>query len=112
MAWTTLCDLSELAEGEGTFVDIGGRELAVFLHKGQPHVVDNLCPHAGGSMASGYVEMAGDDPCAVCPWHGWAFRLRDGEYVGMPGFELKVFATRTEPGDDGRTLVQADLPMP
>ena len=111
MPWTTLCELSECAEGEGTFVDIDGRELAVFLHEGQPRAMDNLCPHAGGSMASGYVEMHGDQACAVCPWHGWAFRLSDGEFNDMPGFEIRVYETRVEV-DGERQLVQADLPMP
>ena len=113
MPWTTLCDLSELSEkGEGTFVDIGGRELAVFLDDGTPRVMDNLCPHAGGSMAGGYLERQGEFACAVCPWHGWAFRVDTGEYVDMPGFEIRVYASRVEDGDDGRRLVQADLPVP
>lgn len=111
MAWTTLCEMSELSEGEGKYVDIDGRGLAVFLHKGKPHVLDDLCPHAGGSIASGYIEMSGDSPCAVCPWHHWAFRLSDGEYDSMPGFEVKVYPCRVEI-DGGRRLVQADLPMP
>ena len=114
MPWTTLCDMDECSEGEGTFVDIDGRELAVFLKDGQPHVMDNLCPHAGGSMASGYLETQGEVTCAVCPWHGWAFRLDNGDYADMPGggFEIAVYPARVEPGDGGRRLVQADLPMP
>jgi nitrite reductase/ring-hydroxylating ferredoxin subunit len=111
MAWTTLCELDDLSEGEGTFVDLDGRELAVFLHEGQAHVLDNLCPHAGGSMASGYIEDYAGDACAVCPWHGWAFRLADGQYADMPGFELKKYPSRVS-DEDGRKLVQADLPMP
>ena len=109
MAWTTLCELSELTEGEGHFVDIDGRELAVFLHQGKPHVTSNECPHAGGSMASGYIEDNAGVACAVCPWHGWPFRLDNGEYFDMPGFELDVFPARVE-ADGDRKLVQADLP--
>ena len=114
MPWTTLCDLDDLSrEGEGHYVDIDGRELAVFLDTadgGTPRVMNNLCPHAGGSMASGYLERQGDHTCAVCPWHGWPFRLDNGEYYDMPGFELDVYDTRVEDMDE-RKLVQADLPM-
>ena len=31
MAWTSLCDLDELNEGAGKYVEIGGFQLAVFL---------------------------------------------------------------------------------
>ena len=111
MAWTTLCDLDELVEGLGLYVDIDGRDLAVFLHDGRPHVLDNTCPHAGGSLASGHVEVVGETPCAVCPVHCWHFRLKDGEYNDMTGFEVKVYPVRIEE-HEGRKLVQADLPMP
>ncbi len=111
MPWTALCDLNELVEDRGLYVDIDGRELAVFLHDGRPHVLDNTCPHAGGSLASGHVEVVGETPCAVCPVHCWHFRLEDGEYHDMPGFEVKVYSVRIEE-HEGRRLVQADLPMP
>lgn len=111
MPWTTLCELDEVKEDEGKYVDVDGRALAVFLHKGVPHVMDDLCPHAGGSLASGWVEEMGDTPCAVCPVHCWPFRLDTGEYYDMPGFEVRVYPTRVEE-QDGRKLVQADLPMP
>ncbi len=111
MAWTTLCEMNDLVEGRGHYVDIDGRELAVFLHKGEVHVMDDTCPHAGGSLASGHVEEMGGTACAVCPMHCWPFRLDDGEYYDMPGFEVKVYPTRVEE-TEGRKLVQADLPMP
>lgn len=111
MPWTTLCDLDELVEDRGLYVDIDGRELAVFLHDGQPHVLENTCPHAGGSLSGGHVEEIGGTPCAVCPVHAWAFRLEDGEYYDMPGFEAKVFPSRVL-DHEARRVVQADLPMP
>ena len=111
MAWTTVCKKSELAEGQGSYFDIGGREVAVFLHDGKPHVMDDLCPHAGGSMAEGWVEDRHGEACAVCPLHGWAFKLSDGEYADMPGFEIRKFEARVQE-TDGEELVQADLPMP
>lgn len=108
MAWTSLCDLSELAEGRGKYVEIGGFQLAVFLHEGQVHVIDNTCPHAGGNLAAGHVE----DGCAVCPWHRWAFRLETGALRDAPGVTVTKYATRTvSPGAGKPPLVQADLPI-
>ena len=107
MPWTSLCDLSELQEGKGKYVEIGGFQLAVFLDRGNVSVVDNTCPHAGGNLAGGYV----DDGCAVCPWHYWAFRLDSGELKDAPGVKVATYQVRTiEHG--GKQLVQANLPMP
>ena len=63
MSWTSLCELSELEEAKGKYVEIGGFQLAVFLSGGQDYVMDNYCPHAGGNLAGGIVE----EGCAVCP---------------------------------------------
>jgi nitrite reductase (NADH) small subunit len=105
MSWTSLCDLDELQEGRGKYVEIGGFQLAVFLDKGEVHVMDNTCPHAGGSMASGWVE----DGCAVCPWHSWAFRLDNGQLRDMPGVNITTYKTRKLERDGKPTLIQADL---
>jgi nitrite reductase (NADH) small subunit len=108
MKWTTLCDLSDLTEGLGKYVEIDGFRLAVFLVNGEPHVIDNHCPHAGGSMSGGYV----DSGCAVCPWHGWAFDLRTGALRDGIGDEemLPVYPSRILPEGD-RRFVQATLPQ-
>ena len=107
MAWTSLCELSELKPGEGKYVEIDGYQLAVFIENGQTFVIDNTCPHAGGNLAGGYVE----DGCAVCPWHYWAFRLDNGELKDAPGVKVSTYPTRLYE-HEGRQLVQADLPMP
>ena len=105
--WTSLCDLEELREGEGKYVEIGGFKLAVFFHEAKVYVLDNYCPHAGGNLAGGYV----DDGCAVCPWHYWAFRLDNGQLKDMPGVTVPTYKTRVQEFE-GKQLVQADLPMP
>ena len=108
MPWTSLCDLNELQEGKGKYVEIGGFQLAVFLNRGNVHVIDNCCPHAGGNLASGYV----DDGCAVCPWHHWAFRLENGQLRDAPGVTVTTYKVRTiTPPSGERSIVQADLPI-
>ena len=107
MPWTSLCDRSELEEGKGKYVEIGGFQLAVFLDHGAVHVIDNTCPHAGGNLAGGYVE----EGCAVCPWHYWAFRLDNGQLKDLPGVMVSTYKTRLYE-HQGRQLVQADLPSP
>src|ERR1700712_3599995 len=108
MAWTSLCALDELTEGGGKYVEVEGYRLAVFLHEGQPHVMDNYCPHAGGSMAGGYVENG----CAVCPWHNWPFRLDNAPLHGPPAVTIAVYPTRIETRPDGGRIVEAELPAP
>ena len=107
MAWTSLCELNELEADKGKYVEIGGFQLAVFLHDGRVSVIDNYCPHAGGNLAGGFVE----DGCAVCPWHYWAFRLDNGELKDMPGVKVATYKTRLFDHGD-KKFVQADLPMP
>jgi nitrite reductase/ring-hydroxylating ferredoxin subunit len=106
MAWTSLCELSELTEDQGRYVEVGGFELAVFLHAGQVYVMDNYCPHAGGNLGGGHVE----DGCAICPWHHWAFRLDSGQLRDSPGVFVKTYPARIHE-HHGRKLVQADLPV-
>jgi nitrite reductase/ring-hydroxylating ferredoxin subunit len=105
MAWTSLCELEELIENEGKYVEIDGFQLAVFLSGGNVSVIDNRCPHAGGNLSAGHVEKG----CAVCPWHYWAFRLDNGQMRDAPGVAVSWYPTRVYEYQ-GRRVVQADLP--
>ena len=108
MAWTSLCELDQLEEDKGKYVEIGGFQLAVFLRAGQVYVIDNYCPHAGGNLAGGYVDAQG---CAVCPWHAWAFRLDNGQLRDSPGVAVTTYRTRLLTRENQSPLVQADLPI-
>jgi nitrite reductase/ring-hydroxylating ferredoxin subunit len=107
MPWTTLCDFDDLVEGAGKYVEIDGRGLALFRIGDAVYAIDNACPHAGAGLYGGWVE----DGCIVCPLHQWAFDVRTGVLRGGIGDEpaTGVYPTRLFT-DNGRTLVQADLP--
>src|SRR5262245_43831102 len=63
----TVCRLSELVEGEGKTVVLGGKEVAVFRCGNAVHAIDDMCPHMGASLAGGAIE----DGIVTCPWHAW-----------------------------------------
>ena len=107
MAWASLCELDELKEGEGKYVEIGGFKLALFLHEGTVYAMDNYCPHAGGNLAAGWVH----EGCAVCPWHAWPFRLDNGELRDTPGVKVTTYKTRLFEREGQPKIVQAELPM-
>jgi nitrite reductase/ring-hydroxylating ferredoxin subunit len=107
MPWASLCRLDELVEGKGKYVDIGGFQLAVFLDQGKPYVMDNRCPHAGGSLSGGEVQ----DGCAVCPWHQWAMNLETGALKWRPLVKVGVYKVRLLEREGKPPLVQAELPM-
>ena len=107
MAWTTLCKLDELTEGRGIYAEVDGYHLAVFLHAGEPSVIDDRCPHAGASLSAGMV-MNG---CVLCPLHEWAFKLSDGTLQGVPELGVRRYPTRIHLARKYQ-YVQANLPMP
>lgn len=107
MSWTSLCELSEIPDAKGKYVEIGGFQLAVFHSGGNVYVMDNTCPHAGGPLAEGDVE----DGCVVCPWHYWCFRIDTGELSNAVAIKVKTYPARLLEREGAPTLVQANLPI-
>src|SRR4051794_1942978 len=106
MSWTSLCQIDELTEGVGKYVEIDGFQLAVFLNQGQVFVIDNYCPHAGGNLAGGTIH----EGCAVCPWHSWAFHLDSGQLRDNPGVTVRTYPVRIMKREGSGDLVQVNLP--
>lgn len=107
MPWVSLCDIDEVPTDGGKYVEIDGFQLAVFVQDGKPFVMDNVCPHAGGPMSAGWIDAG----CAICPWHGWAFRLETGEVRNMPALTIPVYPARLHERPGRPQLIQAELPM-
>lgn len=89
--FVTVAKVGDIAEGQGTAFEVGGRMVAVFLKDGEYLAIDDMCPHAGASLAEGYVE--GHE--VSCPWHAWRFDIRDGTWcdnrrIKVDSFEVRV----------------------
>ena len=80
MAKHALCKTTDLGDGEGKTINVGGKALAVFHAGGSFYAIDNTCAHRGGPLGEGYL----DDKTVVCPWHGWRYDVTSGEAVGTP----------------------------
>lgn len=52
------------------------------------------CPHAGGTMANGYVDALGN---IVCPLHRYKFSLEKGINTSGEGYFLKIFPVEVRP---------------
>ena len=95
----TVCRVEDLIEGEGKMVEVAGKLIAVFYHNGQYFAIDDVCPHMGASLSSGYVENA----IVTCPWHAWRFRLTDGAWADSPRIKIGSYPVRVQ---DGAVQVQ------
>lgn len=83
--WTLLCRVEDVVDGRGLTVEAAGTRFAVVRDGDRFVVFFDRCPHAGGSLGSGWVE----EGSVVCPLHRWRFRLRDGRCdVSGPGANL------------------------
>jgi nitrite reductase (NADH) small subunit len=108
--------LEDFAEGDRVFVTVGGRQVAVFLVDGTFVAYQNTCAHQGGPVCEGRyfprltatVDGEGrvlkerydrSTPHLVCPWHGWEYNLRTGEFAGNPAISLIAYQVEIEGKD-------------
>jgi nitrite reductase (NADH) small subunit/3-phenylpropionate/trans-cinnamate dioxygenase ferredoxin subunit len=103
MPFSRLIEISKCERNRGTFVRHGDLQLAVFLldDPERVFVIDNTCPHAGGSLSSGEVES----DIVSCPYHHWQFDLKTGECVDAMRAQVKSYPAEIRDG-----AVWADLP--
>ena len=88
--YVALAPVEQVPQQGGLVVHVQGVELALFRTPDAVVAVENLCPHAGASLAEGTVEQG----VVTCPLHGWRFRLCDGCSVEPPGERIRVFPTK------------------
>ncbi|XP_061408262.1 Rieske domain-containing protein-like [Lethenteron reissneri] len=94
--WHHLGSATELASARKKRVRVGGRDIAVFHHKGQFYALDWRCYHAGGPLHQGDIEELPDGTaCLICPWHGYRIGLASGE-----GFYRPANPTGSAPTSD------------
>ena len=62
----------------------GGEAVLLFNINGQFHAIENSCPHAGASLASGACE----GHVLSCPAHGLKFNLQNGQCTASPRMRI------------------------
>ena len=66
-----------------------GQSILLLNVEGEFYAMDNSCPHAGASMASGSCE----GQAISCPAHGLKFDIRSGRCTASPGLLIPVYET-------------------
>ncbi len=93
--WIAVAKTDEIAPGKCKIFTRRSREYAIFNVAGEYYCIDNLCPHAGGSLGEGIIE--GD--CVTCTWHYWQFDIKTGEMCGNHNVRVNRFAVRDHEGE-------------
>ena len=91
-----VCRTDEIPEGEARMFAVGEQMLGIFHIAGEFYALDNHCPHAGASLAHGYL----DGDVVSCRIHHWRFCVRDGKYIDedKPHFDARTFPVRLADG--------------
>lgn len=78
--YVTVARTTDLKPGQATWVDVAGRQLALFNVEGTFYALDNACTHLGGPLGEGQLQ----GPVVTCPWHGSRFDVRTGQVISPP----------------------------
>lgn len=97
LKWHRVAGLDELPEGRVKTVTAETHSMALTHIDGEYTAMENRCPHQGGPLGEGSIEVGGDGQCWLrCPWHGWDFDPKTGlppgghEDTGQKIYPLEV----------------------
>jgi nitrite reductase/ring-hydroxylating ferredoxin subunit len=90
LGWSPVLEAAEFADGDGGVFRVRGVPIALYKRSGQYRAVGARCPHAGSLLS----EFATDEGTALCPSHGWEFRLTDGGCTTHAAHRVPVYPAR------------------
>ncbi len=85
----------EIPADTGKYLQIKGKEIAVFNVGGKIYAIDHVCAHQGGPLGEGGL----DGNIVTCPWHGWQYDVTTGVCAFNPSIKQQVFQVKEE-GED------------
>ena len=94
MTAVALIDAELVPAGHSAEVVADGKIFAVFNVDGVYHVLDGICPHAGGPLGKGVLQ----GNIVTCPWHGWQFDVNSGQHCLNQRLCQTRYETRIEDG--------------
>ena len=95
MALVKVAAVSQLPPGSVMEARIGENSYAVCNVDGELHVLEGICPHAGGPLGEG--TLNGNN--IVCPWHGYEFDCRTGVNDMDEDLQVQTYAVVIQGGD-------------
>lgn len=75
-------------------IEVADKKVCLTLHKEQLYACAAKCPHAGGTMAAGYIDALSN---IICPLHRYKFSLHSGRNTSGEGFFLKTYPIEMRP---------------
>lgn len=64
-----------------------GKKLCLIKNQNEVYVVQNTCPHAGGTLSGGWCKEGN----IVCPVHRWEYNLKTGRGAEGQGDYIKIY---------------------
>jgi naphthalene 1,2-dioxygenase system ferredoxin subunit len=94
-SWQDVAALDDFAATDAIGVDVGRRQIAIYLVDGAVFATDNRCSHGDARLCDGFVE--GHE--IECPHHQGRFDVRTGAATGAPAsIALATYPARIEAG--------------
>jgi NAD(P)H-dependent nitrite reductase small subunit len=89
-----VADIAEIPPGTAKVVEVQDVGVALFNLEGTIYAIDNMCQHAGGPLGEGTIK--GD--IVICPWHGYRYHIKTGQYVKNPDMSVACYQVKVENG--------------
>ncbi|MEL7041897.1 MAG: ferric reductase-like transmembrane domain-containing protein [Pseudomonadota bacterium] len=100
--WLEVAPVSAMIDARAKIVRPSkGEAIAVFRDGQKISAVSNVCRHQGGPLGEGKIV----DGCITCPWHGFQYRMEDGQSPAPYSEKIATYATRIV---DGVVFVSAE----
>lgn len=90
----TVAKVGAVPDGQGRTFTLDGRLVGVFRVGDDYFAINDLCPHMGASLASGFFES--DLQAVTCPWHAWRFSVKDGTWLDNPKIRTDCYPVRID----------------
>ena len=103
--WMRVGSVDDIRPDRALVVAVQGAErVAVFRYDDKISAISNVCAHQGGPLGEGKII----DGCLTCPWHGYQYRVDNGQ--SPPPFTEKVATYRVKL--EGREILLDPRPLP
>lgn len=95
--WLKLADSIEALKLPASGIaelQVGDKKICISLYKDELFACAAKCPHAGGKLVQGYIDVLGN---IVCPVHRYKFGLVHGRNTSGEGYYLKTYPVQMRP---------------